>query len=130
MKTRDVESLVARQRETCIHFTGLQNKVCEAGVDYASMRDVSGPGMACWPCLGGHRPCATACPKRELHNEEQAREFVTRVDQAIEAAFARVDAGLCHECSEPIEPSRVVGRCRYGACGHRIGQALTEGDDE
>ena len=31
-------------------------------------------------------------------------------------------AGKCHICGADAEPSKVVGRCRYAACGHRIGQ--------
>lgn len=30
-------------------------------------------------------------------------------------------AGKCPTCGKDIEPSKIVGRCRYGACGHRIG---------
>lgn len=26
---------------------------------------------------------------------------------------------------EIVEPSRVVGRCKYAACGHRLGQAAS-----
>ena len=122
MNPRDVEALVAGQQKTCKHFAGLQKKVCAAGVDYSTLRDVSGPGMARWPCLPGHRPCATTCPKRELNTEAEARAYVAGIEKAIEEAFCRIDAGRCHECDKPIEPSRIVDRCKYGACGHRIGQ--------
>lgn len=127
MNKRDTEALVASHQLTCRHFLGLQKKVCEAGVDYSTMRDVSAPGMAHWPCLPGRRPCVTVCPKRELHTEEQARALVAAMDKAIEDALSNIGAGRCHECGKAIEPSQIVGRCKYGACGHRIGQVL---DDE
>ncbi len=130
MKPTELDCLVSQRKLTCIHFTGLQHKACEAGVDYSSMRDVSAPGIAHWPCLPGKRACATVCPKRKLHTEASARAFVARMDDAIESAFGRIDAGQCPECGKPIEPSETVGHCKYGACGHRIGQALTEGDQE
>jgi len=51
-------------------------------------------------------------------------ELIKRIKQL--QAIAKADAlwaeNKCHICEAPIEPSTIVGRCKYGACGHRIGQ--------
>lgn len=114
---------LATTYEKCVHFRGIQNP-CGAGVALDTVKDTSGPGPYRWPCLQliGRPLCRTTCPARRLMTEaEQAAESAT-IDAAVKAAMASLTAGKCHECSAPIEPSKVVGRCRYASCGHRVGQ--------
>ena len=114
-------------RDECRHFNGIglggQAKRCDAGVDYRAL--VGGPalGWACRiPCLD--EPTAVRCDRRELLTQAEHTERHAKMDAAVTAALARLGAGNCPTCGKTIEPSAVVGRCRYGACGHRIGQVL------
>ena len=122
---------MSRLAEECRHFNGIQHKVCAAGVDYMSVRDVSGPGIAKWPCLTLHGRCSatTVCPSRSLLTEEEQAAKEARITAAIDKALADIAAGKCHECGADAEPSTRVGRCIYNACGHRRGQALDPSED-
>jgi hypothetical protein len=120
-------NLRSRFASQCKHFTGIQNDCCAVGVAYSPLRDISGPGMARWPCLTlVNRPeASTVCPRRELMTDADWGAHEGEVRAAIDSAFGKIAAGKCHVCGADAEPSRVVGRCRYAACGHRIGQEIT-----
>lgn len=109
--------------DTCKHFTGIQHDTCAAGVAYSSVRDSSKPGPYRWPCL---RNPELSCSKREFPTQAEAEASEAEVRAAIDKAVADIAAGKCHVCGADAEPSKVVGRCRYAACGHRIGQVATE----
>ena len=114
-------------REQCRHFNGIQHDTCEAGVPYLSVRDDSAPGPYRWPCLDvGRGLASTICPKQSLLTKEEKEEWERTIDGVIAKADADIAAGKCHVCGANTEPSKVVGRCRYAACGHRIGQVATE----
>ena len=123
-------NLRSRFVSECKHFTGIQNDCCKAGIEYSSVRDISGPGMARWPCLHmvNRDPATTVCPKRQ----DKSSEDWDREEAALSEALSRFDesiaAGKCAACGADAEPSRVIGRCRYAACGHRMGQVDT-GDE-
>ena len=63
------------------------------------------------------------CAKRELMTAEEHAARAKEVADAIERFAAALSAGKCPQCGADIEPSTVVRRCRYAACGHRLGQA-------
>jgi hypothetical protein len=113
----------ASNYEKCRHFCGIQN-VCGAGIDPRTVRDESEPGPYRWPCLQfiGRPAASDTCPKREWMTAEEHAAHETETRQAFSKAEAAIAAGKCHECGRDIEPSRIVGKCKYGACGHRIGQ--------
>jgi hypothetical protein len=106
----------------CRHFTGIQHETCAAGVRYVDVRDASQPGPYRWPCIDVRGPASTECPKRSLLTAEEHEAREREVDAIVDQALAAIAAGKCHECGAAIEPSRKIGRCLYGACGHRIGQ--------
>jgi len=112
--------------DKCRHFTGIQHKTCAAGVAYDLVRDVSESGPARWPCLETKTGrCVDNCPKRSLLSQEEHVEHYRQLDAAVDEMLAKVAAGKCHVCGADAEPSKIVGRCKYAACGHRIGQAGT-----
>lgn len=115
--------------DKCKHFLGIQ-RPCEAGIDPATVRDAANPGPYRWPCLCliGSKPASTICEKRELMTIEEHDAEEDMITAAVEAHCRKIDSGECPECGKPIEPSRIVGRCKYAACGHRIGQVLGDGD--
>ena len=110
----------------CIHFTGIQNEKCAAGVEYKSVRDSSGPGMARWPCLTLNcKPAITECARREFPTPEQIEQWEREILAVTERMVKDAAEGRCIHCHEPIDVREHVGRCVYAKpCGHRQGQAL------
>jgi hypothetical protein len=86
--------------QKCRHFRGVQHKTCEAGVELASLRDTSGPGMARWPCIqgSGERAAVTSCEKRSLLTADEQRELYARLD----AAMADAMADKCPQCGAAL----------------------------
>lgn len=118
--------------DKCRHFNGIQHGKCEAGIVYLSVRDASGGGPYRWPCLspGGKEPATTTCPQRSLLTQEEHAAWERRIEERWAELEAALVAGKCHVCGADIEPSRIVGRCKYASCGHRLGQVdETEADE-
>lgn len=115
--------MTAATYEKCRHFCGIQN-VCGAGIDPKTVRDASQPGPYRWPCLQliGCAPASDTCPKREWMTAEEHAGEERKLREAAGREIQLVADGKCPTCGRAIEPSRLVGRCKYGACGHRIGQ--------
>lgn len=116
----------------CIHFTGIgikgdarggHSRTCKAGVNYRA--HVGGEELG-WarriPCLPQSAKEPVPCPhfRAMTRAEHDAREAEVRA--AIDRALGAIAAGKCHVCGADAEPTQMVGRCRYAACGHRIGQ--------
>lgn len=58
---------------TCKHFTGIQNKTCDAGIAYATVRDSTASPYR-WPCTNPAIPCASRVypTQEEIDAEERA----------------------------------------------------------
>lgn len=112
--------------DKCKHFRGIQRR-CKVGIDPMTLRE-SGKRMARWPCLRliGDEPAVNVCPARELMTIAEHDAEEDEMNAALDAHLAKLAAGVCPECGKPIEPSQVIGRCKYAACGHRIGQVLSD----
>lgn len=108
----------------CRYFTGIQYQRCGAGIEYASVRDASGPGMARWPCLhlSGRPAAETSCEFRSLLTEQEIAAREAEHAAAVKRAFELLAEGKCHVCGAVITETKVIGRCLYAACGHRLGQ--------
>ncbi len=110
----------------CIHFTGIQHACCEAGVRYKDVETFAPegtPGMRlrlpCLPKPGVESPpCASF--RAMTREEDEAREAKWRA--RLKEIGYLLAAGKCFICQAPIEPSKIVGRCKYASCGHRLGQ--------
>lgn len=66
----------------CIHFNGVMNKTCKAGINYADVR-IDKPYK--FPCLqqGGQ------CPHAEFRTEAQVKEFIDKMeDDSVKALVA------------------------------------------
>lgn len=90
-----MKSLAEQIRDRCIHFTGIQNDVCDAGVPYMDVR-TDGKGI---PCLRGNgisgkRPdgACLSCSKREWPTEEAIAEQVAARDMAMERTLLAMRA--------------------------------------
>lgn len=71
----------------CIHFTGIQNKVCKIGISYDSVKDKEARPFR-WPCIstGGH------CDKCQLPTaqevEKELREIGADAIKALDLMIA------------------------------------------
>ena len=75
-----------RFRSKCVHFNGVQNGTCEAGIAYDSFP--KGCGLPCLPELG--KGSDLECEKRRFPTEDE----VQAENERIEKAMARMFAGL------------------------------------
>ena len=134
-KAREHERRVAQHIGRCASFTGLQNKTCEAGVEYDSVRG-EGPGV---PCLcdwkTGEQP-SKACDKRRWPTREEAEADIASAN----ASFERIDAcmkairekhGKARGLRDSMPcPNACGGTLHYsiaGYNGHVHGRCTTEG---
>lgn len=68
-----------RRLETCRHFNGIQNGRCDAGVEYATVRDeTKRPG---WPCLD---PAVTTCTLCVRYTAEEAEQIQRDQDASLQ----------------------------------------------
>lgn len=118
-------------RDKCRHFNGIQHKACKAGVVYkdVELHAEEHPRVRI-PCadfawLGVDVRTPDTCPARSFLTQEEHAALEAELDLAVDRALALNASGKCHVCEADIEPSKIVGRCKYAACGHRIGQVAT-----
>jgi len=107
----------------CKHFTGVQNDECAVGLRYAEVRRTQGSkGPYRLPCLVLDPKPLPPCARRCFPTAEEVKLEEAEWEAAIEEHMAKLAKGECPTCGKNLEPRRQVGRCSYGACGHRIGQ--------
>src|SRR5579864_7564965 len=93
-RMREHERRVQHEMDICVHFTGVQNTACEAGVNLRQL--VGGPELG-WaarlPCLlMDAEKCAVVCPSRKLPSREEAEAEVRRGDAAVSRTLKAVQA--------------------------------------
>lgn len=68
-----LEEQVARK---CIHFTGIMDKVCKAGIKYAEVRDESQKPYG-FPCIqtGGQ------CPNAQYRTPEEVKSYIAEMQE-------------------------------------------------
>ena len=94
----------------CIHFTGIQNKVCEAGVVYLDKRAGVFPNN--FPCLGRG---GIVCEKFEKPTLEQVEQ--SRAD--LLEWVGKIARGISPCCGAPLDMSRVIERGKHAGHGPR-----------
>lgn len=112
--------------QQCVHFNGMHQEVCKAGVDYKTVTDRSenprsglGIRLACFP----GDEASMQCPKLEPWKLEDALAEEKRRDAAIEAHLAKLQGDICPDCNRKVENKVQVGPCVYAEpCGHRLYQ--------
>lgn len=92
----------------CIHFTGIQNEACAAGVHYRKM--VGGPDCG-WArripcCASSLTENVVSCCHRALPTQEEAQAALDHMDAVVAEALRRHAAGL------PMEEGVTAFFCR------------------
>lgn len=121
------DSMSDLHRKSCRHFTGTAEETCAKGVNYMSVRDTSGEGMARFPCLGAGnwRPCNTTCESFELYTKEELDEQDREVAAILLSLmdFEKRVTEDCPHCGKHVDRLDQVGRCVYARpCNCRVWQ--------
>ena len=83
-----VSELRQQKSSRCVHFNGIQNDKCEAGIEYRTFRPEKPLGREWLPCLKAGE--CTSCEKRRWPTAEE----VEAECQAMDRAIARTLSGL------------------------------------
>lgn len=110
-----IKQVTDRRLCTCIHFNGIQNKTCKAGLSYSRPL----------PCLAPFSPNISqpACPKFEPHTLEQIKkedeEFELRSAQihVARAAIVKATKGKWGVGGTMLCPVCETGHLRYTVAG-------------
>lgn len=123
MTTRP-KPLYLQLMQRCVHFNGLINDSCRAGVVYADLKDEAVRPYG-YPCFRD-RPCSTVCDRAQFMTEAEARAEEERSYAELRRYFVAIGDGRCPICDAPMQ-QRQVGPCVYAnPCGHRLYQGRIE----
>jgi hypothetical protein len=102
---RSLEEQIANK---CIHFSGIMDEVCKAGIKYRNVRVDEGNGPYKFPCLkqGGE------CAKCEFPTDEQIRKRIEQIDSSCIKAITAM-AAIKEHCSKTKEQTGKV-TCQCG----------------
>lgn len=142
MRRSTFEDRVERTLTTCVHFSGVMERTCKAGVDLSSVTP-EGCSVPCIAPLGGRKQ--GECSRRELPTREAAKAKVLQRDAEFEdgerkmrilapvlnvwrstSAHGKSEVIACPVCSgrltlsKSIRNGHVSGRCDTPGCIHFI----------
>jgi hypothetical protein len=116
-----VSELTAKQiAHGCKHFNGIQHDTCESGVAYKQFLYKNYDKFPCHPKPDG--TLTGACPHFEFSTPEELEAEDRRLAESVKKWVEARVAHICPECGQSTLPEEQVGRCVYGACGHRLYQ--------
>lgn len=104
----------------CRYFNGIQHEECEAGIAYKQFLYQNYDKFPCHTKPDG--TFTGACEHFAFSTPEEIDAEDQRTADAVSHWVKSVSAHTCPECGQSTLPERQVGRCVYGACGHRLFQ--------
>ena len=126
-EANDRELRIVARLQKCVHFNGVQNKVCEAGVSYSTFEGKK------FPCLGNAfpndvRPVAE-CDSRQPHTREESEAREAEIDAALNRGRIAVPAAHEHAKASGLGqghggygelacPICKIGTLRYSVAGY------------
>jgi hypothetical protein len=132
--------------DRCVHFTGLQNGVCKAGVSYASVkidhepipytrRGVTYSTARSFPCLASYNAAGAVCEKRCAPTPDQVAaeeaESARMIEDVVKARGGITEATNGKRgVSGTIICPRCLGTLHYSVArsnGHVCARCATEG---
>ncbi len=114
---------VQEEMDRCRHFNGVQNDICEAGINF---RALVGEPFYGWvkrlPCLKEYGS-GINCGVSSFPSRTDAEAALKKRDEATVAFLKKVfEDRICPGCDQPYE-GKQVGRCVYcERCGYRLYQ--------
>jgi hypothetical protein len=111
-------------KESCRHFTGLQNTFCKQGIKYDDVLQAERTFVeGRWPCLTSD--ISHVCPYFEEHTAEDLQRIEDAVKEALESIvdFQLRRTEACPQCGKYVESVEKIRRCIYARpCGCRLWQ--------
>lgn len=117
---KEIRRRVRVEMNRCIHFNGVMNDECNAGINYHALM---GSGVGCFahmPCFNDEASPVT-CGKATFPTEQEARARVDEHEKHIQEFIHQLNNSICPTCKVEVR-QRQVGPCVYGTCGHRLYQ--------
>lgn len=117
---KEIQRRVQVGMNRCVHFNGVMNNECAAGVNYHGLL---GSGYGCF----AHMPCfndeasTVVCSKATFLTEQEARQQVDEHEKHVQEFIRQLNGSICPTCKVQVK-QRQVGPCVYGTCGHRLYQ--------
>lgn len=113
-------------KESCRHFTGIQNTFCKQGIKYDDVLQSERAFVeGRWPCTAPD--IAHICPYFEEKTPEDLRRIEDRGKEVLESMvdFQLRRTEACPQCSQSVASVEKVGRCIYARpCGCRLWQGV------
>lgn len=117
---QEMQRRTCEEMHRCVHFNGVMNDECDAGVNYHGLL---GDGVGCFahmPCLSDKQSSVT-CSRAQFLSESEARAKVDAHEVHIQEFIQQLNNSICPTCKVEVK-QRQVGPCVYGTCGHRLYQ--------
>lgn len=117
---KEMQRRTREEMRRCVHFNGVMNAECNAGVNY---HELLGDGVGCF----AHMPCFSdeqskvRCDKAEFLSESEARAKVDAHEIYIQEFIQQLNNSICPTCKVQVKQKQ-IGPCVYGTCGHRLYQ--------
>jgi hypothetical protein len=119
-KEKELQRRTRELLKRCVHFNGIMNDSCDAGVNYKELLG-DGPGWAAhMPCFNDEKSSVN-CPLASFRTPEQARKEIDEQEVQIVEFIQQLNDSICPTCKVQVR-QRQVGPCVYGTCGHRLYQ--------
>lgn len=87
MENKISEQIIDQLVKKCVHFDGIMNKCCKAGVEYSSVM----AGRLMFPCRQTGGSCSKAKYPTRKEAEAQELEMMTHAAQGLEMFAAALD---------------------------------------
>lgn len=93
MKKEHRPTLREQIENKCVHFNGMMNDTCKAGVDYDSVKVAREPGKG-WdlPCFKDRKPCSITCDKQQFPTAEYVQARLDEIEQSSIRTFGAIAA--------------------------------------
>ena len=99
----------------CVHFTGIGNDTCQAGIAYREVKVDGSPGG--WPCIAArNHPRVGHCDRYQEPTVEQMAAAVAQREHLFDCMRRKVST--C--CEAPYDTSGVVQSGRHAGHGMRL----------
>lgn len=84
---------------SCRHFTGIGDKACKIGIEYATVRDRPNRTISCLKMNGSFMSHNDLCSQQEFPTLEEAEAEIA----TIREQGKKIDAMICPFCDGPLE---------------------------
>ncbi len=118
----DEHSIRSQIADVCLHFTGLQNEKCAAGVYYLDMTEDGAYRLPCFRDKGTDKSGKPQndCPKLTWRTDQEIDAEIDKLNRAAVAYFEQLKTAVCPYCHHKVDAYRQVEGSVYAdPCGHR-----------